>query len=227
MTKEEEITNIRDKFRLAKRLENKIHLIRKIVKNKIENTMDIKERQKYIVIYLIDKMGIRIGNENDRGTYGCCTLERKHIELKGDNKIRFKFIGKHHIEYDKVIKVEPKVYEYMKGVKTRKLFSKIDSKMVNRLLEYFIPNLTGKVFRTFNVNHKLKMILKRKPETENPAKWYKKTIKVIKEFCNHTNVGTSKENYIDHEITKEYCDKHKIDIKELVSKTTLKKFNIN
>lgn len=220
---------INEKFLLAKKLENNIHLIRKIVKNKIENATTEKEKQKYIVIYIIDKMGIRIGNENDRGTYGCCTLEKKHIEIKEDNKVKFKFIGKHYIEYDKVIRLDKEVYEFFKKAKQRKsekLFSKIDSKMVNRLLEHLIPDLTGKVFRTFNVNHKLKLMLKRKPEKDEPKKWYKKVIKEIMTFCNHTNVGTSKENYIDHKITKEYCNKYDLNIEELVSKTTLKKFNI-
>ena len=228
---ENEKERIRDKFKLAKKLENKIHLIRKIVKNKIENATDEKELQKYIVIYLIDKMGIRIGNENDRGTYGCCTLEKQHVEIKEDDSIRFKFIGKHYIEYDKTIKLDKSVYKYIKKVKegrtkTKKLFGKIDSSMVNRLLEHFIPDLTGKVFRTFNVNHKLRLMLRRKPENTKPEVWYKKVVKNIKEFCNHTNVGTSKENYIDHEITKEYCNKYNIDIKKLVSETILKKYEI-
>lgn len=213
---------ILEKFNLSRKLSNKISKIRKDVQDKINSEIGSK-LEKWIIIYMIDKLGIRIGHTNERGTFGCCTLLRKHVKIIDKKTIKLTFLGKHNILYDKVVTLDPKVVSYIKKQKG-KLFPNTDPSMVNRILNKYIDGLTAKVFRTYNVNHKLKLLLSRKPQDVNPKKWLILSNKKIASFCNHTSRSTSKDNYIDPRIIKNYLDKYNLNIKEFYSDEQLKKF---
>lgn len=214
---------ILEKFNLSKKLSNKISKIRKDVQYKISTEKDAK-LEKWIIIYMIDKLGIRIGHENERGTFGCCTLTKKHVKFLNNKEIKLTFLGKHNILYDKVVNLDPKVIVYLKKQKGR-LFPNTDPSMVNRVLNKYISGLTAKVFRTYNVNHKLQLLLAKKPIDVKPKKWLIHANKQIALFCNHTSRSTSKENYIDPRIIQEYTNKHGLTLKDFYSDEQLKKFS--
>lgn len=215
-----------EKFDFAKKLSRKLKAIREDVCKKITST-DGRELQKYIVIYLIDKLGIRVGHENDRGTYGCCTLLRKHVRcVNNSNQIILKFIGKHNIEFCKRFEVLPKVYQYIRRCPTKELFPDITPTNVNFLLDKYMKGLTAKVFRTHHACELFKKTLKSKPVNTTARKWYRYCNKTVAEYCNHTSNGTSKDNYLDPRITIDYCNKYEIPLKCVYSENQLKKFKL-
>ena len=214
------------KFDLANKLGRNIKKIRTTVHSKLKSAKD-RELQKYVVIYLIDKTGIRVGHENERGTYGCCTLERQHIKFHHNKTITLRFLGKHSILFHKTFQVCPEVYSYLRSVKSPQLFPLVEPAIVNRRLDQFMPGLTAKVFRTYLTNYKLKEELRKKPKTVTARNWFKEANKKVAEFCNHTSVGTSKANYIDPRIVANYCQKYDIPVSSVYSKTLIEKFQLN
>lgn len=223
----DEDENLKEKFDFANKLSKKLTMIRKIIHEGIEKS-DGSQLQKYIVVYLIDKLGIRVGHENDKGTFGCCTLLRTHVRcIKGSNKIHLKFIGKHQIEFSKEFEVLPKIYNYIRKTKgVKELFPDITPAHINRMLDKFMKGLTAKVFRTHHACSLFKKMLNRKPKNVSARKWYIHSNKVVAEYCNHTSNGTSKDNYLDPRITIEYCKKHEIPITSCYSEKQLKKFKL-
>lgn len=213
------------KFNLANKLARRIHNIRSIIQSKLKKTIG-RDHQKYIVIYLIDKTGIRVGHENERGTFGCCTLERQHIKFHHNKEITLRFIGKHSILFHRKFQVAPEVYRYLKQVNGQQLFPHVDPSMVNRTLNKFMSGLTAKVFRTYLTNYKLKEFLSKKPKSVTARNWFKEANKKVADFCNHTSVGTSKANYIDPRIVTQYCKKYEIPISSVYSKALITKFNL-
>jgi len=107
-------------------------------------------------LYLIETMGIRVGNETglaNSETFGATTLLVGHIKTKAPNKIIFDFLGKDSIRFYKEIKVPKEIYKnFIKLTKGRKpndeLFSKIDSKSLNSYIREFDSSFSSKVFRT-------------------------------------------------------------------------------
>lgn len=65
------------KFDKARKLKGKIEKIRKAYMNDLSSSND-KEKQRAVVIYLIDKLALRVGGEKDTentaDTVGCCSL---------------------------------------------------------------------------------------------------------------------------------------------------------
>lgn len=219
------LTIIYQKFDLAHKLGRNINKIRSVIERKLKETQG-REIQIYSIIHIIDKTGIRVGHENERGTYGCCTLEREHVKFHHNKRITLRFLGKHSILFHKTFEISPIVYNYLKKVKTRQLFPEVDPGTVNRRLDQFMKGLTAKVFRTYHTNYKLKELLAKKPKQTTARNWFKEANKKVAEFCNHTSVGTSKANYIDPRIVSNYCKKHDIPVSSVYSKALMEKFQM-
>lgn len=84
------------KFNLMKDFGERLPSIRRKITNKIKNADTQKEHIICVVIRILDKTGMRIGNESaatKNKTHGVTTLRKKHITIE-DNKIHFKFKGK-------------------------------------------------------------------------------------------------------------------------------------
>uniref|UniRef100_A0A8W8MRM9 DNA topoisomerase n=1 Tax=Magallana gigas TaxID=29159 RepID=A0A8W8MRM9_MAGGI len=76
-----------------------------------------KIRQRAVALYLIDTLGIRVGNRKKEGdtseTAGCCSLRKKHLKLYGEKNnhmVEFDFLGKGSIRYSNKISVDEIVY---------------------------------------------------------------------------------------------------------------------
>ncbi|CAH6420215.1 DNA topoisomerase 1 [uncultured virus] len=149
-----------DKFELARKLGRKIKSIRAANAQNL-NSPDMKVRQIATALYFIDRFALRVGNEkgeDEADTVGVTSLRAEHVEPISDNRIKLDFLGKDSVRYNRTLTVEPEVHrnitDFISSKKpTDQLFDRIDSTDVNKYLQEFMPNLTAKVFRTFNASH--------------------------------------------------------------------------
>jgi len=195
------------------------------LKSKIEEDIkkgDRKKKECGVITYIIMKYNIRIGHEKDdeytNDSVGCCTLLKENIELKENNYICLKFIGKSNILYKNTRKVNEHVYNYIKEkdkMKGNELFE-VNASQVNEYLNKYVDGLTGKMFRTYNASTYCNKLLK---ECKTIKELRESIIKVAK-LCNHQRNGkyegtTCKNNYIDPRIIYSFCAKHNIDIDKI------------
>lgn len=119
-----------------------------------------------LVIYLMDKTGIRIGNssyEKLYGSYGLTTLRDKHVKIRG-SKLKIQFIGKKGIQQDLEV-TNAKLARLVKkcrDIPGQELFQyydvngerkKIDSGMINQYIrEITGERFTAKDFRTWKAS---------------------------------------------------------------------------
>jgi len=153
------------KFDIARKLKKLILGIRRVNYNNIvfnsTNHDDIKTKQLACALYLIDKLALRVGNEkgdDEADTVGVCSLRVEHIEFKDDNKIKLDFLGKDSIRYQNTVTIDSEVYNtLLKFVNNKKksddIFDLINPTLLNNYLKSMMPELTAKVFRTFNASN--------------------------------------------------------------------------
>ncbi|GER51382.1 topoisomerase I [Striga asiatica] len=149
----------REKYEKARRLKDYIHGIRATY-TKNFTSKDSAQRQIAVATYLIDKLALRAGNEKDNdeaNTVGCCTLKVEHVEPVPPNILKFDFLGKDSIRYDKEVEVETLVFKAIQQFRSGKkgsddLFDGLDTSKLNAHLKELMPGLTAKVFRTYNAS---------------------------------------------------------------------------
>lgn len=138
---------------------------------------DYEMNQLGVATYLIDKLALRVGNEkgeDEADTVGCCSLRVEHIFFEGENKVTFNFLGKDSMLFHKTVEVLPIVYKLMKKFTLRDqgkvkgdgaeakpkdpktdIFDSINSSRLNDYLKTHMPDLSAKVFRTYNASFTL------------------------------------------------------------------------
>ena len=193
-----------NKFNLAKKLKNKIGEIRKINNENLKSN-DIVTQQLATILYLIDNLALRVGNEKSKDeadTVGVSSLRVEHITLLDDikNKIKLDFLGKDSIRYINKFDISKEVYnnlnKFMLNKKSKdEIFDKIKSDDINKYLQTFMKNLTSKVFRTYNASNlfqkELNLITKKFENYEKEDKinlildLYNKANAKVALLCNH------------------------------------------
>ena len=146
----------KNKYDTALYLGKKINKIRKLIMAGLRSR-NIRTRKIATVAYLIDTLCMRVGDEKDKDeadTVGATTLRKEHVFIEG-NEVRFKFLGKDSVLWEKKIVNPPP--EFLKNLKyfiehskTGQIFEGINSRAVNRFLSKAVPGLTAKVFRTYH-----------------------------------------------------------------------------
>jgi DNA topoisomerase-1 len=228
------------KFEDAMELGNHIGQIRKFYNNALT-------RGEYLelacVLYLIDNLGIRIGNEQNTNVEGATTLRKRGVVIMEDRRrVRVQFRGKDSIEYDNQISCST---DFIRAIRTLGrergdndyLFPNVTPKIVNEYLQSHHPSLSAKTFRTYNATMKMKEGLERyRPELGDPGEWFRKCATEVAVFCNHKKVSTLKKikeqyshvttitNYIDPRVTCEWAEKNNIPIEKLYSKSLRERF---
>ncbi|RHN71157.1 putative DNA topoisomerase [Medicago truncatula] len=104
-------------------------------------------------------------DDEEADTVGCCTLKIENVTAQGHNKLKFDFLGKDSIKYENTVEVELPVYNAILKFQKDKhpgddLFDKLDTSKLNAHLKELMPNLTAKVFRTFNASFTLDDMVK-------------------------------------------------------------------
>ena len=142
------------------------------IRSKITRDLDSKDetaRQVATVCYLIDTLGMRVGDEKDEDeadTVGASTLRVEHVNLKG-NVAEFNFLGKDSVAWRKSETLPPSVArnlsQFMSGKgPDHEIFHNVSSGLVNQFLSSIVPGATAKVFRTHHATAKAKEVLQSK-----------------------------------------------------------------
>ena len=160
---------------------------------------------------MIDKLALRVGNEkgeDEADTVGCCSLRVEHISLAdGEDKVTFDFLGKDSMRYHNTVEVPPLVYKLMKrflmkpgpaGLVAKDpkedLFDSIHASRLNDYLKVHMPDLSAKVFRTYNASITLQgqlalkaaeQKLSDKAPVEAKVKFYDDCNRDVAILCNH------------------------------------------
>eukprot|EP01127_Copromyxa_protea_P020496 TRINITY_DN6875_c0_g1_i1.p1 TRINITY_DN6875_c0_g1~~TRINITY_DN6875_c0_g1_i1.p1 ORF type:complete len:489 (+),score=120.61 TRINITY_DN6875_c0_g1_i1:62-1528(+) len=152
----------RKKFEVSRRLQDCIKEIRKTYMEDLESE-DTYIMQRATAMWVIDRLGLRVGNTNTKGddetdTFGCCSLCVEHVKLHQPNKILFDFVGKDSLPYFNTVKVDDLVFSSFKKIlETKKngdyIFDCLNPVGLNAHLSLFMPGLSAKVLRTYNASH--------------------------------------------------------------------------
>jgi len=160
------------------------------------NSRDPRARQIATVCYLIDRLGMRVGDEKDEDeadTVGATTLRVEHLSFHGD-EAEFDFLGKDSVPWNKTDKPPPAVVrnlrEFVSGKKPdEKIFHDVDSGMVNAFLSSIVPGTSAKVFRTHHATAKADEALRSRDlsSADDLVKLYhaKEANLTAAVFCNH------------------------------------------
>jgi DNA topoisomerase-1 len=174
---------------------------------------DPKRRMVATACYLIDALGLRVGDEKDpdeADTVGATTLRPEHVVLHEDGVAEFRFLGKDSVLWHKKLPLPelvqrnlaeliqdarpPNTVNRDKRHPTRdkpQLFPSVSSRDVNAFLGEVLPGLTAKVFRTHHATQKVEQSLAQsgvQPEDPGYAKWQATNMANLEAavFCNHT-----------------------------------------
>jgi len=186
----------RSKYDSAVRVGGHLEKIRsRILKNL--SSRDPRVRQIATVCYLIDQLGLRVGDEKEEDeadTVGATTLRVEHVGLNADS-FQLNFIGKDSVPWSKGVESAPSAVvknlkEFMSGKKPGKeVFDGINSNMVNRFLSGIVRGLTAKVFRTHHATQAAESFLRSEDVRggDDFEKLYQARLANLRaaEFCNH------------------------------------------
>ncbi|HME19491.1 MAG TPA: DNA topoisomerase I [Nitrososphaerales archaeon] len=158
----------RAKYDKAAKVGKNLERIRDRIRAKLESKGP-RERQVATVCYLIDKLGMRVGDEKDEDeadTVGASTLRVEHLKLKG-SAVEFSFLGKDSVPWNKADSPPPAVmknlHEFSSGKSPEtEIFHHVSSGMVNQFLSSIVPGLSAKVFRTYHATAKAEEALRSK-----------------------------------------------------------------
>jgi len=187
------------KYDRAKRLVCLIPGIRQSYE-KLLDSKKLEERQTGTVSYFIDRLALRVGGEKntdeEADTVGCCSLRVEHLTLEKPNTVHFDFLGKDSIRYQNAVPVSDKIMEcvesFMNGKKgPDQVFDKVAPSMINEYLHTFMPDLTAKVFRTYNASYTLQQLNKfpvkeaASRSQDELLKYYNDANRAVAILCNH------------------------------------------
>lgn len=159
----------RQKYDNAMRAGRQIDKVREKIMRML-SSKDEKERKIATVCYLIDTLGMRVGDEKDEDeadTVGATTLRVEHIKI-AKNYVEFSFLGKDSVPWNKRLENPPEPFlknlrEFVSSKKEgEEVFDGINSNKVNRFLSSIVPGLTAKVFRTYHATRVVQEFLRKK-----------------------------------------------------------------
>ena len=173
----------------------------------LAESLNMINKQIGTVLFLIDRFGIRIGNETESDktdpVVGATTLLVSNINVDKKNIVIFDFEGKDNVPFYKELKVPENIYKNFKQLKEGKndrdqLFDKISSDTVNEYIKQeFDPSFSAKVFRTrlgseimYNALQDLDPIPPKSKKTDIKKEFNKANIKVA-EVLNHVRTATT------------------------------------
>jgi DNA topoisomerase-1 len=199
----------KEKFDKALKLASKINRVRRYIVKSL-HSRNPETRKVATVCYLIDKLGMRVGDEKDKDeadTVGATTLRVEHVVFKS-RTIEFRFLGKDSVPWHKSIRVSEvdpafvkNLHEFTRNKRpSDQIFDTVSSTSVNRFLGKCMPGLTAKVFRTYHatrvVENTLRLFAARAKRSNRLLKLYYARLANLEAavFCNHKR--TVAKNYL-------------------------------
>jgi DNA topoisomerase-1 len=157
---------------------------------------DERTRQAATVCYLIDTLGMRVGDEKDEDeadTVGASTLRVEHVTVRGSD-VEFDFLGKDSVPWNKKDTPPPAVVRNLREFTSGKapeaeIFHNVSSGMVNGFLSSIVPGLSAKVFRTYHATARTEEALRsrdvRTADDLDKLYYAKEANLKAAIFCNH------------------------------------------
>ncbi|MDA4123023.1 MAG: DNA topoisomerase I [Thaumarchaeota archaeon] len=186
----------KQKYDKAQKVGSKIGKLRKKILTSM-GSKDLREAKVATVCYLIDNLGMRVGDEKDEDeadTVGATTLRVEHLKI-GEERVELDFLGKDSVRWIKTMEHAEKILvdnlrKFTKGKKPdEEIFEVVTSTMVNQFLSGIVPETTAKVFRTFHASVTTEKVLRTKDvrESDEMDKLYfaKEANLAAAIFCNH------------------------------------------
>jgi DNA topoisomerase I len=159
---------------------------------------DERERKIAMVCYLIDEVGMRVGDEKDEDeadTVGATTLRVEHVKRLEDVAVEFDFLGKDSVRWIKTLRspdpaLVANMREFIRGKKPDdQIFDGVTSSHVNAFLSSIIDGLSAKVFRTYHATRTVEEALRSRDMKAAPdlEKLYfaKEANLAAARYCNH------------------------------------------
>jgi len=184
-----------EKFEKAKELEKKFEVIKNhIIKNL--DSDDLKKRKIATVCYLIYALSIRLGDEKDEDetdTVGATTLIPKNITIYQSSLVKFNFIGKDYVKWNKEVVLPENVVRNLKEFISNSksfVFDGVRSEDVNAFLNEIVEGITAKVFRTYHASKAVKEYIENVKVKKDDPEAYKKYLATMANLqaaivCNH------------------------------------------
>lgn len=183
-----------EKFNKAKELEKKFELIKEHVIQNLASE-DLKTRKIATVCYLIDALSLRVGDEKDEDeadTVGATTLTSKNIVINQNNLVKFDFIGKDYVRWEREITLPEQIVKNLKEFTNNKsfVFEGVRSEDVNAFLSEIVDGITAKVFRTYHASKVVREYIENVKIKKDDPESYKKYIAAMANLqaaiiCNH------------------------------------------
>jgi DNA topoisomerase I len=187
----------KQKYDKALKIGSALPKLQREIRNKL-GAKDEKERKVATVCYLIDAVGMRVGDEKDEDeadTVGATTLRVEHIKRLDDQAIEFDFLGKDSVRWVKTMRSpDPTLVANMKKFTAGRtpdaqIFDGVNSTHVNAFLSGIVEGLSAKVFRTYHATRTVEEALKSKDVTKasDLEKLYfaKEANLAAAKYCNH------------------------------------------
>ena len=183
------------KYDNARKVGANLQKIRSRILRELESK-DERSRQVATVCYLIDTLGMRVGDEKDEDeadTVGASTLRVEHVNIEG-NLAEFNFLGKDSVAWHKEETLPDSVVRNLREFTSGKnpeqeIFHDVSSGLVNQFLSSVVPGATAKVFRTYHATAKAREVLGSRDmrNAEDLDKLYhaKEANLQAAMFCNH------------------------------------------
>lgn len=205
----------------------------------------VPELELACVLYLIDTLGLRVGNESNDRVDGATTLRVENILIAETRKtMKVTFLGKDSVWYSNTVRCEPAVSRAIKklseGITDKdRLFPNTSPRIVNDHLQNYHPNISAKTFRTFNATRIFEETIWKFPggTIDDAVAWFRRCAMDVAVFCNHKKVSaikksredyctsTSVTNYIDPRVVNEWASSHRIPLGKLYSKGLVERFS--
>jgi DNA topoisomerase I len=194
-----DIQQSRNKQKYDKAIMIGAHLpkLQKEIRRKL-SARDERERKIATVCYLIDEVGMRVGDEKDEDeadTVGATTLRVEHIKRLDDQAVEFDFLGKDSVRWVKTMAspdpaLVANIRKFTAGRKPEaQIFEGVNSSHVNAFLSGIIDGLSAKVFRTYHATRTVQEALRSKDmkEASDLDKLYfaKEANLAAAVYCNH------------------------------------------
>jgi DNA topoisomerase I len=158
----------KDKYDKALKVGAKLPKIQATIRQKLGAKEEVA-RKIATVCYLIDEVGMRVGDEKDEDeadTVGATTLRVEHVKIIDDKSVEFDFLGKDSVRWVKKLRdpdpaLIANLRKFMAGKKPdEQIFDGVTSSKVNQFLSSIVAGATAKVFRTYHATRTVEESLK-------------------------------------------------------------------
>lgn len=125
----------------------------------------------------------------------CCSLRVEHLTFTPPNKVTFDFLGKDSMRYYNTVELDQQAYKNLESFTFKKkpkdeVFDNLTTTLLNEHLKSLMPELTAKVFRTYNASITLEAELRSKEvdrheHVTQKVNFYNAANRAVAILCNH------------------------------------------